>query len=172
MNPLMNIETSRLILVPVSEIHIKDVFENFNEKIITYMEPEVLKNIGEASKIVLRFIEDRKNNEDYVYAITLKSSGEFIGIAALHNLKDEIPELGIWSKINSHGNHYGREAVGGLIYCAKSLGVKKLCYPVDRRNIASIKIPLFYGGKLIREYKKLKTQDGRVLEEEVYEILI
>ena len=43
---------------------------------------------------------------------------------------------------------------------------------VDRRNIASKKIPLFYGGKLIVDYKEIKTSDGRILEEEVYEIKI
>ncbi|GAA0730199.1 hypothetical protein GCM10008905_31200 [Clostridium malenominatum] len=172
MNLLMNIETSRLILVPVSEVHVKEIFENFNEQIITYMEPQVLKNMDETYKIVKGFIESRENNTDYVYAITLKSSGEFIGLVALHNLKNETPELGIWTKIYSHGNHYGREAIGGLIDCAKGLGVKKLCYPVDRRNIPSRKIPLFYGGKLVTEYKKVETSDGRILEEEIYEILI
>ncbi|WP_051542073.1 GNAT family N-acetyltransferase [Clostridium lundense] len=172
MNTLINIETSNLILVPVSEVHIKEIFENFNEQIVTYMEPQVVKNIDEIYKIVKGFIEGRENNTDYVYAITLKSSGEFIGIVSLHNLKNESPELGIWIKISYHGNHYGREAIGGVIDYAQSLGVKKLCYPVDRRNISSKKIPLFYGGKLVTEYKKVETSDGRILEEEIYEILI
>lgn len=33
--------------------------------------------------------------------------------------------LVIWTKIYSHGNHYGREAIGGAIDYTKSLGVKK-----------------------------------------------
>ena len=52
------------------------------------------------------------------------------------------------------------------------LKIKKLYYPVDRRNISSKKIPLFYGGKLIVDYKEVKTLDDRILEEEVYEIEI
>ena len=102
----------------------------------------------------------------------LKSNDDFIGLVGLHNLKNEVPELGIWTKLESHGNHYGREAIGGLIDYAHVLKIKKLYYPVDRRNISSKKIPLFYGGKLIVDYKEVKTLDGRILEEEVYEIEI
>lgn len=172
MNETINIETNRCILVPVSEIHVKEIFEHFNERIITYMAPQVPKNIDETYEIVKRFINSRENNTDYIYAITLKSNDEFIGIVALHNLNDEMPELGIWTKVCSHGNHYGREAMGGIIDYAKTLGIKKLCYPVDKRNIPSKKIALFYNGKLVTECKKVQTSDGRILQEEIYEIII
>lgn len=168
----MNIETNRLLLVPVCKEHVGDVYENFNEQIITYMAPSVPEDINETSSVVAQFIQQRENHTDYIYAITLKSNGDFIGLAGLHNLKSEVPVLGIWIKFDSHGNHFGREAIGGLINHAKILGIKKLCYPVDRRNIASKKIPLFYGGELVTNYKQVETEDGRMLEEEVYEIEI
>lgn len=168
----MNIETRRLILVPVSEVYEKEILEHFNEQIITYMAPSVPKDIDETREIVHRFIKQRKDNTDYVYAITLKINGEFVGIVGLHDLNNEVPELGIWIKLHSHGNHYGREAIGGAIDYAKSLGIRKLCYPVDRRNTSSKKIPLFYGGRLVTEYKEIKTPDGRMIEEEIYEIEI
>lgn len=168
----MNIETSRLLLVPVSEAHVKDVFEHFNQDIITYMAPAVLKDIEETTDVIHKFVDQRKNNTDYIYTITLKTEGEFIGIAGLHHLKDKIPELGIWTKLASHGNHYGREAIGGLLGYAKKLGIQKLCYPVDRRNVASKKIPLFYGGICATAYLEVETPDGRILEEEIYEISI
>ena len=136
------------------------------------MFPSPAKNIDETQNVVHMFIEQHKNKTDYVYAITLKSTDEFIGLVGLHNLKNEVPELGIWTKLESHGNHYGREAIGGLIDYARVLKIKKLYYPVDRRNISSKKIPLFYGGKLIVDYKEVKTLDDRILEEEVYEIEI
>ncbi len=166
----MNIETNRLLLSPVYEEHTKYIFKYFNEKVITYMFPGIPKDISETREIVQKFIEQRKNNTDYVYAITLKTSQEFIGLVGLHHLRDKIPELGIWSKIEAHGNHYGREAIGGILKYAEHLGIKKLCYPVDRRNIPSKKIALFYGGKLVTAYKEVKTPDNRILEEEIYEI--
>ena len=168
----MNIETERLILIPVSEKYVEEIYKYFNEKVTKYMIPSTAKDIDETRNVVHMFIEQRKNKTDYVYAITLKSNGEFIGLVGLHNLKNEVPKLGIWTKLESHGNHYGREAVGGLIDYARALEIKKMYYPVDRRNISSKKIPLFYGGKLIVDYKEVKTPDGRILEEEVYEIEI
>lgn len=168
----MNIETSRLVLVHVSEEYVENIFKHFNEQIITYMFPTVAKDMSETREVVQRFIEQRKNNTDYVFAITLKTNDEFIGLVGLHDLKNEIPELGIWTKIEAHGNHYGREAIGGLIEYARDLGIKKLCYPVDRRNIASKKIPLFYKGKLSSEYKEVRTPDSRILETETYTIEI
>lgn len=107
-----------------------------------------------------------------MYAITLKETAEFLGIAGLHNLNNDMPELGIWTKISSHGNHYGREAIGGLIEYAKEQGYTKLIYPVDKKNIASKKIPLFYGGELIISNNLVITPDGRTLDEEVYKITL
>ena len=167
---MQNLKTSRLILVPVSQSHTLDVFENFNLDIILYMAPSVASHINETKEVIQSFIDQRKNDTDHVYAITLKDSNEFIGLVGLHNLKSEIPEIGIWTKLSAHGNHYGREAVGAMIDHARQLGFLKILYPVDRRNIASRKIPLFYNGELISDYKKIETADGRVLEEEIYEI--
>lgn len=168
----MNIETSRLILIPVSEDHIEEIFKYFNKQVTTYMIASEAKDIDETCEVVQKFIKQRKNNTDYVYAITLKASNEFIGLVGVHNLQEEIPKLGIWTKIGSHGNHYGREAIGGVLEYAKSLEIEKMHYPVDRRNVPSKSIPIFYGGKLIIDYKEIKTADGRTLEEEIYEINI
>ena len=168
----MDIETERLKLIPVSEKYVEEIYKHFNQKVTKYMIPSVAKDIDETRNVVNMFLEQRKNKTDYVYAITLKSNGEFIGLVGLHNLKNEVPGLGIWTKLESHGNHYGREAIGGLIDYARVLKIEKIYYSVDRRNIPSKKIPLFYGGKLIVDYNEIKTPDGRILEEEVYEIEI
>lgn len=166
----MNIETERLILIPIREEHAKDIYEHFNEEVTKYMIPTPAKHIDETKKVVAKFIRQYADNTDQVYATTLKDNGEFIGLVGLHNLKNEVPELGLWTKIGSHGNHYGRESIGGLISHAKSMGIKKLCYLVDKRNTASRKIPVFYGGKLVSGCKDVKTPDGRILQEEIYEI--
>lgn len=168
----MSIETERLILVPVADEHIEMIFKFFNEKVTTYMYPSPAKDINETQEVVHEFIKQRKNNTDYVNAITIKANGEFVGLVGLHNVNGDVPELGIWTKLESHGNHYGREAIGGMIEYAKSLGINKVCYPVDKRNISSRKIPIFYGGKLVVDYKEVKTPDSRILEEEIYEIEI
>ncbi len=166
------LETNRLLLIPVNESHIKDIFKSFNEKIIKYMFPPVAKNIEETTNVVKSFIKQREEGTDYTYAITLKENNEFLGLVGLHNLKNSIPTLGIWTKYEAHGNHYGREAIGTVIKYAKRLNYKKLIYNVDRRNNASKKIAIYYGGKVIVDYKKIKTLDGRILKEKIYEIKI
>ncbi len=168
----MKIETNRLILIPVTQKYTSDIFENFTEDVTIYMFPCPAKEISETENIVESWVKQRINKTDYVYAITLKENSEFLGLVGLHNLNNNIPELGIWTKVHSHGNHYGREAIGGLIELAKKQGYTKLIYPVDKKNIASKKIPLFYGGKLIDSNKLVATPDGRTLDEEVYEIVL
>lgn len=168
----MNIETSRLMLKPVTQKYIFDIFNNFTNEVTVYMFPYPVKDISETENIVECWIKQCANKTDYVYAITLKETAEFLGIAGLHNLNNDMPELGIWTKISSHGNHYGREAIGGLIEYAKEQGYTQLIYPVDKKNIASKKIPLFYGGELIISNKLVITPDGRTLDEEVYKITL
>ena len=166
----MQIETERLVLAPVSEADVQDIYQHFNQQIITYMEPSAAESKEQIRGVVRQFIEQRKQHTDLVYVITLKEEREFIGIVGLHHLKDPVPELGVWIKASAHGNHYGREAVGGMLKYAGTLGIQRLQYPVDRRNTPSRKIPLFYGGRLVTACKVVITADGRRLEEEIYEI--
>lgn len=111
----MDIETNRLRLVPVTSKHTTDIFKYFTNEVTTYMYPCPAKEISETQNIVERWVKQRAEKTDYVYAITLKETAEFLGIAGLHDLNSATPELGIWTKISSHGNHYGREAIGGLL---------------------------------------------------------
>ena len=166
----MDIETKRLWLVPVTDKYAADIFIYFTSEVTTYMYPCPAKEISETQAIAERWVKQRAEKTDNVYAITHKETAEFLGIAGLHNINSAAPELGIWTKISSHGNHFGREAIGGLIEYAKLQGYTKLIYPVHKNNITSKKIPLFYGGKRIISGKLVTTPDGRILEEEVYEI--
>lgn len=168
----MILETARLHLVPITKKYAADIFNNFTREVTTYMFPCPPKEIKETERFVEICEKQRAAKTDCVFAITLKETSEFLGVAGLHDLNSESPELGIWTKTASHGNHYGREAIGGLIEYAKKLGYTKLIYPVDKRNIASKKIPLFYGGNLVESDRLVKTPDGRTLDEEVYEITL
>lgn len=168
----IEIETRRLLLVPVTQKYTADIFKNFTLEVTAYMFPCPAKNNSETENIVESWMKQRADKTDFVYAITRKDTSEFLGMVGLHGLNNDTPELGIWTKISSHGNHYGREAVGGLIQYAQKQGYTKLIYPVDKKNVASKKIPLFYGGKLIVTSKLVTTPDGRTLDEEIYEIAL
>lgn len=164
------LETARLRLVPVSEAHVDDIFRYFDEKVTAYMVPGPAADKEETRAVVRRFIRQRENGTDFVFAITRRTDGEFLGLAGLHDLESGVPELGIWTKTQTHGHRFGREAVGGLIEEARRRGFHEAVYPVDKRNVPSRKIPLFYGGRLIEEAREFRTQDGRLLEIEQYAI--
>lgn len=165
MNKYESKTSERLTLVPLSMDYLQDIFENFTDEITKYMVPNTPKDISETDCFITSSIKQREEDEAYVYAITLSQNNEFIGCCGLHNILGEYPELGIWTKLSAHGNHFGREAVGRLIALAEELGIETLIYPVDRRNVPSKKIPLYYGGKLFK-----KAEIGEKLETELYKI--
>ncbi|OON94526.1 MAG: hypothetical protein ATN31_03105 [Candidatus Epulonipiscioides saccharophilum] len=169
----MEINTNRLKLVPINHKFEEDIFNNFTPEVTIYMTPTPAKNIQETRNIISKFLKDWENKTDYVFAITLKDTNEFIGLTGIHAIKSDRPTLGIWTKTSSHGNHYGREAIGGIIKLATILNLPKVFYPVDNRNIASEKIAIFYNGhKLLSDFKESITSDNRLLLLETYEIIL
>ncbi len=162
--------TERLFLKPLSEDVLVECFEYFTEDIVKYMQSAVPKSIEDTIEFINAMKKKRAKYESFVYALHSKQNNEFLGCVALHNLKKEIPELGVWIKISAHGHGYGGEAVHGLVEFAKQLGYRKLEYPVDCRNTSSKKIPLSLGGYLAKEHLIEKSRDGRELDMEVYRI--
>ncbi len=168
----MSFETERLILNLVNFDDAQDIFDNFTHEVNVYMQPEVPQHISDTLSYIKLSMAEHELKLTSLYVIRTKLDEEFIGIAGLHHLNHDVPEISIWTKKGSHGHRYGREAVGGVIEVAKQLGFQKLVYPVDWRNEPSKKIPQFYGGIVIEQDQKLVTDEGRVLELMVYEITL
>ncbi len=164
------LQSSRLLLKPLDETVLEDVYHNFTDEVIKYMFPAAPTKIEQSLEFINAMQKCRAQLMDFVYSIHRKEDGQFIGCAGLHQLDQAIPELGIWTKVSAHGNGYGKEAILALIELAKELGYDSLKYPVDYRNIASKKIPLSLGATLVKEHKIIKTPDGRELDEEIYHI--
>lgn len=158
------LESERLYLEEIELKHGEAILKHFTSRVTTYMYPKPNENLEEVHQFIRSMIEAKKSEDIYTYAIFLKSTKEFIGMLGLHRLKEEIPEIGIWTKEEAFGNHYGREAVSILFEIARQKGFKKLLYPVDHRNIASRKIPLYYSGKSNELIQKRSTADNRELE--------
>ncbi|AMC93595.1 hypothetical protein AOC36_06230 [Erysipelothrix larvae] len=162
--------SDRLILRPINSGDAQNVLEHFSDDIAIYMFPTPSRSLEEASAFVEATLKNMHLNRELVYAITLRESNAFIGLAGLHGLESQTPELGVWTIKSQHGHHYGREAMQLVAQKAKSLGYTQVIYPVDIRNIASKKIPLYLNGTLTDEEKDVKTIDGRSLRIETYTI--
>lgn len=164
------LETNRLILKPIQLSDAQEIHTHFDENVIKYMYPSVNESLSETETFILGNIEKRTQDLDYIYTVRLKDNYEFLGLVGLHALNTEMPEIGIWLKTEAQNKKFGIESVKALINLSKALGYKSLIYPVDHRNIASVKIPLHFNGKQIKSVQPQTTQDGRQLEIVTYEI--
>lgn len=163
-------ETERLALVSMEPSFREAVFANFRSDVTTYMHPRPADDISETDLFIASALERNRTGVDWVVAVTLKETGEYLGGAGLHNIRTPTPELGIWIKKSAHGHGYGLEAVGGLIAWARqNLTFEYLKYPVDRRNIASSRIPERFGG-VVRDEYKMVNQSGVELDLVEYRI--
>ena len=170
---LLNVEisTNRLLLQPISMKYKKDIFSEFTDEITMYMYPRSPKNISETEAFINESIAKLKNSSNLGLVILNKEYQEFLGCAGIHNITQKYPELGIWLKKAAHGNKYGLEAITAIKHWAdENLDYKYLCYPVDRANIASRKIPQALGGESVKEYDKINMSRNilHIVEYRIY----
>lgn len=147
------IESERLLLIPISMTHKKEIFKEFTDEITIYMGPAPAKEISETESFIASSLKELDENKTLQLVILAKKSQEFLGCAGLHHLDRNTPEMGVWLKKKAHGNGYGKEAMAALKEWAdKNLNYEYLLYPVAEENYPSRKIPEFLGGKIAREY--------------------
>ena len=136
------IETERLLLVPIDLKYDQDIFREFNEEIAQYMTPVAARDISETHTFITVSLEKHEKQTDMYLIILKKDTKEFIGCIGLHKVNTNIPEFWIRTKKSSHGNKYGYEAVLWVYKRAQdNIEAECIIYPVDHRNIASCKIP-------------------------------
>ncbi|MDM9383755.1 GNAT family N-acetyltransferase [Chlorogloeopsis sp. ULAP01] len=166
----VNLESTRLILKPISLEYTEDVFREFTSEITTYMYPKRADNIGETEKVIKDMIQQRKNGNDLVLVMLKQETLEFLGICEVGAIDTDTPELGIWIKKAVHGKGFGREAIGLLKdWVDHNLESECLSYPVDKRNIPSRKIVESFEGKVFREFQRI-NKSGNLLNEFEYRI--
>ena len=164
----VNIETNRLLLVPINRKYAEDIFRTFTAVITGYMYPRPATDISETLEFIDSALKGLENGTNLQLVIVDKSSMEFLGCAGLHKVGQIDPELGIWIKKSSHGNGYGHEAITAVIGWARAhIQFEHLRYPVDKRNVPSRRIPERNGGVIRREYRKM-NQNGFELDEVEY----
>lgn len=166
------IEGRRLRLVTISEQFAQDIFDEFTCEMTHYMVPSPAQDIEETRSFIAESRCSMQAGHNLQLVIVEKTRGEFLGCCGLHGEgKVRTPELGIWLKKSAHGKGYGQEAIQTLVSWAwNSIDLDYFMYPVDRNNIASVKIPQFLGGEVMEELK-VKTPSGKILDILVYKIV-
>jgi [ribosomal protein S5]-alanine N-acetyltransferase len=167
----IKIEGELIKLVIISNDHEEDIFQEFTDEITTYMFPSPAKDLDERRAFITGSRIAIAAGYNLQFVILAKATSEFLGCVGLHGEnKVRTPEIGIWLKKGAHGNGYGREAVHLLVnWTRENIDIDYFIYPVDRRNIASRKIPESLGGKITKEFENI-TPTGKFLDMLVYRI--
>ena len=148
----IRLQTDRLILVPVSDEYINEIFTEFSHEITLYMHPRAAQHIGETQEFITSTEDRMRAGKELVCVFLLKDTNEFLGCAGLHDINTTHPELGVWVKKSAHGHKYGREAVTALKQWGdEHVDYEYITYPVARDNPSSRKIAESLGGVIAKE---------------------
>ncbi len=169
----VEIKTERLLLIPVSPKHRKDMFENLTKEVTKYMFPQPTGNIKDTDDFIERSSKKLRSGTDLTVSIIKKDTGEFIGGGGIHNLLDEnnTPSFGIWIKKKAHGHKYGLETIMGIQdWVESNFDYPYLRYSAVVHNIASKKVATSLGGKLtgIRTWKNQLGKQHVVVDYRIY----
>jgi len=157
------IESKRLKLVSITTEYTEVIFKEFTPKVTKYMSPAPPERIEDTKDFINSSIKKMIKGEELQLVILNRITNEFLGLCGSHHINSSTPTLGIWIKINAHGNRFGREAVLSLkTWCDKNLNYKYLTYQVDERNLASRKIAESLGGIIKKRYKR-KNLSGKTV---------
>ncbi|MFQ5635242.1 MAG: GNAT family N-acetyltransferase [Gammaproteobacteria bacterium] len=161
------VDAERVSLRAISEDDTQEIYENFTAEITKYMMPAAPKDVSETRTFVDTAVANLDRGKELHFVIRRRKGGGFLGVCGLHGGPAE-PELGIWLSKSAHGHRYGLEAVTALVeWTRHRLEFERLVYPVDRRNIASRKIPEALGGRIVGQ-RRVTSMSGIELDEVVY----
>lgn len=168
----IRLETERLILKPVWLVDPKKLTDQANDFTIAnfvgryFPHPYKLKNAKNFMTISQK--DWNKKNKEWVFAIFLKKTNEFIGCIGIKPSEENqiIQNLGYWIGKDYRGNGYVLEAIKKLIDLSfKELKVRKIEAGVYSPNKASQKVLLKVGFKIEGVIRKsVILQDGKIAD--------
>lgn len=94
---------------------------------------------------------------DLHLVIRTRPSGEFLGLAGLHGIGDDAPELGLWIKETAQRHGYGREATGAVMaWAAPRFEVRHFLWPVAEANLPSRRLAEALAGEIVGSFPRPK----------------
>lgn len=151
-------------LVPISLNYLEDIFTSFDVDVIKYLPMKTPPLKIEETK---NFIQDAQkkflDRSDFIWVILKNSS--FIGCCGIRDIKTKAGNFGYWIKKEEQGKGYGKAvAIKIFQWCFENLDIDYIKYPVDKRNIKSIKIIESLGGSIYDQYQMGEDDCLDVLE--------
>ncbi|WP_233809389.1 GNAT family N-acetyltransferase [Paraburkholderia sp. HP33-1] len=156
----IRIESARLSPKPFAASDADEAFPCITTSLTRWMSWEPAPDRETFDRIWQAWLPAMAERADFVFAVRERNSGEFLGLAGLHHVKDASAVLGIWVRENRHGEGIGREAVRLVAEWASSeLSIERFTYPVAEENYPSRRIAESLGGVVVerRETPKYKS---------------
>lgn len=87
----------------------------------------------------LKWIDDKRNNNDIIFSIIEKGSNSFVGNIEVMEVKDNVAEIGVVITENMQDKHYGSESIKRFIdYCLNELKFNNIELSVYSHNLKAI----------------------------------
>ena len=139
-------------LVPINESFLDDIFNNFSLQVVKYLpllEPS--KDIKNTQSFIQGAVLKNENQTDLIWVV-LKNN-KFIGCCGVRDINTRQGDFGYWLKTSEQGKGIGKIVAKTVFnWSFKTLDLDLIKYPVDKDNIASVKIIKSIGGKLAKQY--------------------
>jgi RimJ/RimL family protein N-acetyltransferase len=146
----VHIESNRLSIKPFSASDADATFPCITPSLTRFMSWEPPANRDDFDRVWRSWLPAIDDGSDFVFAIRQLDDGSFLGLAGLHHVRNESPELGIWIREDHHRKGFGREAVGLIAqWATRAIGAESFTYPVAEENHPSRRIAESLGGVII-----------------------
>ncbi|RDY58820.1 GNAT family N-acetyltransferase [Flagellimonas nanhaiensis] len=156
-----------ITLVPISLDYVEDMFASFDEEVIQFLPLDnPPARVEETKAFAEHSITQMQQGNDLVWVILHNNS--FAGCCGIHSIPTKQPHFGLWIKKEIQGKGIGKKVVSYMLHWGiKNLEVEYIKYPVDQRNIKSIKLIEGLGLTLADHYtmgnvKKLAVDEYRL----------
>lgn len=142
---LKTMETKRLILEPISNKYLKEIYEHFSDPDVTeYMDIKSLKSQDEAKEIIDFYLNKKDDQDHYRWVILRKEDHELLGTCGINTWKKQRAnkcEIGYDLSKKYWRKGYTTEALDKLLnHIFNNLNIKRVEALVIKENLPSCKV--------------------------------
>ena len=142
-NKMSALETTRLVLTPISHSHVTDKYVSWLNDVAVYKYLETRGNY--TREMLVSFVDEQIKNDVFMWAIHLKNSNIHIGNIKIDpiNLRHGFGEYGIlMGDKNEWGKGYAKEASERVIhyFFNEHLFLRKINLGVIKDNVAAVNL--------------------------------
>lgn len=153
----LEIQYAALILKSFTAEDADEIYSCITPTLTQYMSWEPPQSRQDFQEVWQQWLINIRDQTELTLVIRHSDHHEFLGLAALHQLQSETPELGIWIREDRHGARFGQTAIKALVdWASKHLNIKNFTYPVAVDNTASRRIAESLGGVIYAHTQKPK----------------